>query len=46
MDPETQLSELKWIINKYSDLVSVYGLLHWDLETVMPAGVLLAEATR
>jgi len=38
MDPETQLSELKWIINKYSDLVSVYGLLHWDLETVMPAG--------
>ena len=38
MDPETQLSELKWIINKYSDLVAVYGLLHWDLETIMPAG--------
>jgi len=38
MNPETQLSQLKFIVNQYSDLVSVKGLLHWDLETIMPAG--------
>jgi carboxypeptidase Taq len=35
---ETQLSQLKTILNKYSDLRSTIGLLHWDLETYMPAG--------
>ena len=38
MDPQTQLSQLKSIINKYSDLVAVIGLLNWDLETHMPPG--------
>ena len=38
MNPETQLSELKLILNKYADLVAAIGLLHWDLETQMPAG--------
>jgi carboxypeptidase Taq len=38
MNHETQLSQLKSILNKYSDLVAVIGLLHWDLETLMPAG--------
>lgn len=38
MNPETQLSQLKTILNKYSDLRSAIGLLHWDLETYMPAG--------
>jgi len=38
MNPETQLSQLKSIVNQFSDLVSVKGLLHWDLETIMPSG--------
>lgn len=38
MNPETQLAQLKSILNKYSDLVAAIGLLHWDLETQMPSG--------
>lgn len=38
MNPETQLSQLKTIINKSYDLRAVVGLLHWDLETIMPPG--------
>jgi carboxypeptidase Taq len=38
MNPETQLVELKTIINEYTDLVATLGLLHWDLETYMPPG--------
>jgi carboxypeptidase Taq len=38
MNPETQLSRLKSLINQSLDLVSVIGLLHWDLETTMPTG--------
>jgi len=38
MNPETQLSQLKSILNKYADLVAAIGLLQWDLETLMPAG--------
>lgn len=38
MNSETQLSQLKSIVNQCYDLVSVIGLLHWDLETIMPAG--------
>lgn len=38
MNPETQLSQLKSLINQSYDLVSVINLLHWDLETTMPPG--------
>jgi Zn-dependent M32 family carboxypeptidase len=38
MSPETQLAELKTILNEYTDLISTLGLLHWDLETYMPPG--------
>jgi carboxypeptidase Taq len=38
MNPEKQLSQLKSILQTHSDLVAVIGLLHWDLETYMPAG--------
>ena len=38
MNPETQLSQLKSVLNQYADLVAAIGLLHWDLETQMPAG--------
>jgi carboxypeptidase Taq len=38
MNPESQLSELKTIVNRYSDLTAVIGLLNWDLETFMPPG--------
>ena len=38
MNPETQLSQLKSIVNQSYDLVAVIGLLQWDLETIMPPG--------
>jgi carboxypeptidase Taq len=38
MNPETQLAKLKTIINEFSDLTAVNGLLQWDLETIMPPG--------
>lgn len=38
MNPETKLAQLKTMLNEYTDLVSTIGLLHWDLETYMPAG--------
>ena len=38
MNPETQLSQLKTIVNKSYDLRAVIGLLNWDLETIMPPG--------
>ena len=38
MNPEKQLSQLKSILQKHSDLAAVIGLLQWDLETYMPTG--------
>jgi len=38
MEPETDLAQLRSILNEYTDLVHIIGLLHWDQETYMPPG--------
>jgi carboxypeptidase Taq len=38
MNPETNLAQLKTILNEYKDLMDAAALLRWDRETYMPPG--------
>jgi carboxypeptidase Taq len=38
MQPETNLTQLKALLNEYYDLFTIIGLIQWDQQTYMPHG--------